>query len=146
MRTKGGDSRGSDKDLAKTPSLYIFSVLVGGPKTTPPPVLTLCALSGPPHHLGFLYYCVGWLCKSQWGSWTTGAGAFSTKRSVMSPKGFLSIRSPILWKRWKNCAAVNFCTSKKEGLRLGQKAIIEAPKPICWIKTTVSGSLLASNS
>lgn len=78
MRTKGGDSRGSDKDLAKTPSLYIFSVLVGGQKTTPPPVLTLCALSEPPHHLGFLYYWVGWPCKSQWGSWTTGAGAFST--------------------------------------------------------------------
>lgn len=75
---KGDDSRGSDKDLAKTPSLYIFSVLVGGQKTTPPPVLTLCALSGAPHHLSFLYYCVGWLCNSQWGSWTTGAGAFST--------------------------------------------------------------------
>lgn len=63
----------------------------------------------------------------------------------MLPKGFLSIRSPIHWKRWKNCAAVNFCTSKKERLWLGQEAIIEAPKPICWIKTTVTGSLPASN-
>lgn len=34
---------------------------------------------------------------------------------------------------------------KKEGLRLGQEAIIEAPKPICWIKTAVTGSLLARN-
>lgn len=31
-----------------------------------------------PRHLGFLYHCVGWLCCTQWGSSTTGAGAFST--------------------------------------------------------------------
>ncbi len=47
MHTKGNDSRRSDKDL-QTPSVFIFSVLVGDQKTTPPPVSTLCALSEPP--------------------------------------------------------------------------------------------------
>lgn len=44
MHTKGNDSRHSDKDLTDP----IFGVLVGDQKTTPPPVLTLCALSEPP--------------------------------------------------------------------------------------------------
>lgn len=103
----------------QTPSLYIFSVLVGDQKTTPPPVSTLCALSGPPHHLGFLYYCVGWLCNRQWGSWTTGAWAFSTKRSVMLAKGFLSIRCPTQWKDEKpyNCALL--CVKKNMGAVVG---------------------------
>ena len=40
MQTKGNDSRRSDKDL-QTPSVFIFSVLVGDQKTTPPAVSTL---------------------------------------------------------------------------------------------------------
>lgn len=66
MHTKGSDSRRSDKDL-QTPSVFIFSVLVGDQKTTPPPVSTLCALSEPPRHFGFLYHWVGWLGSNQWG-------------------------------------------------------------------------------
>ena len=47
MNTKGNNSRHLDKDL-QTPSVFIFSVLVGDQKTTPPPVSTLRALSEPP--------------------------------------------------------------------------------------------------
>lgn len=49
MRTKGDDSRGSDKDLAKTPSLYIFSVLVGGPEDHSSSCIDIvCPFRGPP--------------------------------------------------------------------------------------------------
>lgn len=47
MHTKGNNSRLSDKDL-QNPSVFIFFMLVGVQKTTPPPVSTLCALSEPP--------------------------------------------------------------------------------------------------
>lgn len=54
-------------------------MLVGVRTTTPPPVSTLCALSEPPRHLGFLYHWVGWLSSKQWGSSTTRGEAFSNK-------------------------------------------------------------------
>ncbi|KAJ4947064.1 hypothetical protein JOQ06_009106, partial [Pogonophryne albipinna] len=79
MHTKANDSRRSDKDL-QTPSVFIFSVLVGDQKTTPPPGSTLCALSEPPATL------VSFITGLD-GSATSGVPP-RQKQGLSPPKGF----------------------------------------------------------
>lgn len=90
---QGSDLRLLEKAL-QTPSVFIFSMLVGVHTATPPPVSTLCALLEPPCYLGFLYHWVGWLSIKQWGSSTTRAEAFSNKGQWCWLESFSAAKTP----------------------------------------------------